>query len=170
MFGLWTERRLPGSYHFAEQVLCWRSQSRWSIVLCDFVGCFLCVKYELMQPYRKHQRKFSSKKRRRKMFALLRLSCVYFKLFTLRDDGEDRFNGICILLEWFSNDWRKTKTKAIIPTNHNRNKQHYEPITIPSNYLQLARSAGKVTRTWCDLFWFYLSLVEKLARVFLANH
>ena len=33
------------------------------------------------------------------MFAVLRLSCVYFKLFTLRDDGEDRFNEICILLE-----------------------------------------------------------------------
>ena len=23
--------------------------------------------------------------------------------------------------------------------------------------------------TWCDCFWFYFSLVEKLARVFLAN-
>ena len=38
-------------------------------------------------------------------------------------------------LERFSNDCRKTKTKAIIPTNHNRSKQHDEPITIPSNYL-----------------------------------
>ena len=36
-----------------------------------------------------------------------------------------------------------TKTKAITPTNHNRNKQHYELITIPSNYPQLAQSAGK---------------------------
>ena len=26
--------------------------------------------------------------------------------------------------ERFSNDFQKTKTKAIIPTNHNRNKQH----------------------------------------------
>ena len=46
-------------------------------------------------------------------------------------------------IERFSNDCRKTKTKAIIPTNHNRNKQHDEPITIPSNYLRLAQSAEK---------------------------
>ena len=55
-----------------------------------------------------------------------------------------------------------------IPTNHNRSKQHYEPITIHSNYLQLAQTAVKITRTWCD--WFGFSLVEKLARVFLADH
>ena len=41
----------------------------------------------------------------------------------------------------------KPKTKAFIPTNHNRNKQHYEPITTPSNYLPLAQRAGKITRT-----------------------
>ena len=73
-------------------------------------------------------------------------------------------------LERFSNDCRKPKTKAITPTNHNRNEQHYEPITVPSNYPQLAQSAGKITRTWCDWFWLYFSLVEKLARVYLANH
>ena len=33
------------------------------------------------------------------------------------------------------NDYLKTKTKAITPTNHNRNKQLHEPITIPNNYL-----------------------------------
>ena len=38
-------------------------------------------------------------------------------------------------LERFSNDCRKTKTKAITPTNHNRGKQRDEPITIPRNYL-----------------------------------
>ena len=38
-------------------------------------------------------------------------------------------------IERFSNDFRKTKTKAITPTNHNRNKQRHEPITITSNYL-----------------------------------
>ena len=37
----------------------------------------------------------------------------------------------------------KTKTKAITPTNHDRGKQRDEPITIPSNYLKLAQSAGK---------------------------
>ena len=35
----------------------------------------------------------------------------------------------------FSNDFRKTKAKAITPTNHNRNKQRHESITITSNYL-----------------------------------
>ena len=55
-------------------------------------------------------------------------------------------------------------------TNHNRSKQHNEPITIPSNYLYLAQSAGKIMHTWCDWFWFCLSLVEKLALVFWANH
>ena len=37
------------------------------------------------------------------------------------------------LLERFSNDCRKTKTKAITPTNHDRVKQRDEPITIPIN-------------------------------------
>ena len=37
--------------------------------------------------------------------------------------------------ERFSNDCRKTKTKAITPTNHNRSRQRDEPITIPSNHL-----------------------------------
>ena len=36
-------------------------------------------------------------------------------------------------IERFSNDCRKTKTKAITPTNHNRSKQRDEPITIRSN-------------------------------------
>ena len=39
------------------------------------------------------------------------------------------------VLERFSNDCRKTQTKAITPTNHNRSRQRDEPITIPSNYL-----------------------------------
>ena len=38
-------------------------------------------------------------------------------------------------IERFSIDCRKTKTKAITPTNHNWSKQRDEPITIPSNYL-----------------------------------
>ena len=69
-------------------------------------------------------------------------------------------------LERFSNDCRKTKTKAITPTNYDRNRQRDEPITIPSNYLKLAQSEGKITRTWRGWFWFWFSLVEKLARVF----
>ena len=39
------------------------------------------------------------------------------------------------LIERFSNDCRKTKTKAITPTNHTRSRQRDEPITIPNNYL-----------------------------------
>ena len=35
-----------------------------------------------------------------------------------------------LILERFSNDCRKTKTKVITLTNHNRNKQLHEPITI----------------------------------------
>ena len=57
-----------------------------------------------------------------------------------------------ISLERFSNDCRKTKIKAITPTNHDRGKQRDEPITVPSNYLKLAQSAGKITPTWRD--WF----------------
>ena len=40
-----------------------------------------------------------------------------------------------IFIEQFSNDCRKTKTKAITPTNHNRSRRRDEPITILSNYL-----------------------------------
>jgi len=38
------------------------------------------------------------------------------------------------LLERFSNDCRKTKTKAITPTNHNRSSRRDEQIKVPSNY------------------------------------
>ena len=85
---------------------------------------------------------------------------------TLKAYKNDKNVGCVRFIERFSNDCRKTKTKAITPANHNRSKQRDEPITFPSNHLQLARSAGKITRTWCDWFWFCLSLVEKLARVF----
>ena len=66
-------------------------------------------------------------------------------------------------------DCWKTKTKVIIPTNQNRNKKHYEPITNPSNYLPLVQSAGKITRTSCDWFWFCFSLVEKLVATLLSQ-
>ena len=85
-----------------------------------------------------------------------------FALLNLRD-SITRPNHV---IELFSNDCRKTKTKAITLTNHDRGKQRDEPITIPSNYLKLAQSAGKTTRTWRDWFWFCFSLAEKLARVF----
>ena len=57
-------------------------------------------------------------------------------------------------LERFSNDCRKTNTKAIISTNHNTSKQLDKPIKPFSNPLQLAQIARKVTRTMCSWFWF----------------
>jgi len=69
-------------------------------------------------------------------------------------------------VERFSNDCRTTKTKAITSNNHDSGKQRDEPVTIPSIYLKLAQSAGKVTRTWRDWLWFCFSLAEKLAQVF----
>ena len=61
---------------------------------------------------------------------------------------------------------KPNQTKAVIPTNHIKNKQHYEPITISSNYLPLAQSAGKITRTWCDGFWFTSHWLKTGASVF----
>ena len=46
------------------------------------------------------------------------------------DDG--KYQDVCYR---FSNDCRKTKTKAITPANHSRSKQRDEPITTPTNYL-----------------------------------
>lgn len=63
-------------------------------------------------------------------------------------------------IERFSNNCRKTNARVIIPTNHNRIKQHGERIRIPSNYLLLARNTRKIARA---RFSFCLSLVEKLA-------
>ena len=68
---------------------------------------------------------------------------------------------IMMRMERFSNE---TKTKAITPTNHDRGEQCDEPITIiPSYYLKLAQSVGKIMHTWRDWFWFCFSLAEKLA-------
>ena len=61
---------------------------------------------------------------------------------------------------------KKPKPKQLLRPITTGNKQLDEPITIPSNYLSLARNAGKITRTWCDWFWFCVSLVDKLGRVF----
>ena len=49
------------------------------------------------------------------------------------EDYKGPFSFVGWLLERFSNDCRKTKTKAITPSNHNRSRQRDEPITIPSN-------------------------------------
>ena len=40
-----------------------------------------------------------------------------------------------VCLEQFANDCRKTNSKVITPTNHNRSKQSVETIRIASNYM-----------------------------------
>ena len=64
-------------------------------------------------------------------------------------------------LERFSNDCRKTNTKGITSSNHNRSKQLDEPIRTSSNHLQLAQIARKVTRTMCGWFWFWFCFLDE---------
>ena len=65
-------------------------------------------------------------------------------------------------IERFSNDCRKTKTKAITATNHNRNKQRDEPITIPSK--KPSASFGPITKrsNRCRVITFYSHLKTAL--------
>ena len=58
-------------------------------------------------------------------------------------------------IERFSNECRKTKTKAITLTNHNRNKTQNEPIRNQIKYKQLVLSAGTRVQASHDWFWFY---------------
>ena len=51
-----------------------------------------------------------------------------------------------VSLERFSNECRKTKTKVIIPANHNKHKLSNEPIRTRSKYMLLASGAGKNVR------------------------
>ena len=74
------------------------------------------------------------------------------------------------ILERFHLSVVKTKTKVITLANHNRCKQHNEPMRIRSKYMKLAPSAGKHMRPKHDWFWFGFPLVEKVARVLLTNH
>ena len=48
-----------------------------------------------------------------------------------------------LLIERFSIECRKTKTKEITLANHKGHKHYSEPIKTPSNYMQLMQSAGK---------------------------
>ena len=47
------------------------------------------------------------------------------------------------LVEWFSFECRKTKTKVITLANHIGHRQYIEPIKTRSNYMWLTQSAGK---------------------------
>ena len=71
-------------------------------------------------------------------------------------------------IERFSIERRKTKTIIITPTNHKKRKQNKGPIRTLSKCMQPAPSAGKRVRARHD--WFCFSLVEKVARIMLANH
>jgi len=55
-------------------------------------------------------------------------------------------------------------TKVITLTNQNGSKQRDQPIRIPSNYLKLSQSAGKIMLSRSDWLWFCFSFVKKLAR------
>ena len=59
---------------------------------------------------------------------------------------------VVMMLESFSNECRKSKTKVIILANH---KGHGEPIKARSTYIQPAESAGKRIRARRD--WFCLT-------------
>ena len=48
-----------------------------------------------------------------------------------------------LLIERFSIECRKTKTKAITLANHKGHKHYSEPIKTRSHYMQLTQSAGK---------------------------
>ena len=58
-------------------------------------------------------------------------------------------------IERFSSECRKTKTKVIIPANHNKHKLSNEPIRTRSKYMSLAPSAGKRVRASRNWFEFY---------------
>jgi len=58
-------------------------------------------------------------------------------------------------LERFSNECRKTKTKVIIPANHNKHKLSNEPIRTGSKYMSLALSGGKRVQASRNWFEFY---------------
>ena len=60
-----------------------------------------------------------------------------------------------IIIERFSNECRKTKTKVITPANHNKHKLPNEPIRTRSKYMSPASSAGKRVRASRDWFEFY---------------
>ena len=59
------------------------------------------------------------------------------------------------VIERFSFECRKTKTKLITLTNHNSRKQSNEPIRAQSKYMSPAPSAGKRVQVNHDWFWFY---------------
>ena len=67
---------------------------------------------------------------------------------------------LCIIspltvIEWFSFECRKTKTKVITLANQIGHRQYIEPIKTRSNYMWLTQSAGKCMRARHNWLWFY---------------
>ena len=60
-----------------------------------------------------------------------------------------------LILERFSFECRKTKTKVITLANHIGHRQYIEPIKTRSNYMWLTQSAGKCMRARHNWLWFY---------------
>ena len=59
------------------------------------------------------------------------------------------------IIERFSFECRKTKTKVITLANHIGHRQYIEPIKTRSNYMWLTQSAGKCMRARHNWLWFY---------------
>ena len=89
---------------------------------------------------------------------LLFINKVYTKFIALIKNGSteitqttQKLTKTPSYLDQLSIKCRKTKTKVITRTNHNRSKKHNGPITIRRKYLSPAPSAGKRMRVRHDI-------------------
>lgn len=77
---------------------------------------------------------------------------------------------ISTILERFSIEFRKTKTKVFTQSNYRGCKQCGEPIKTKSKReWQTQRAGNMCERTRDDWCWFYFRLDDKVARVFLSQ-
>ena len=73
----------------------------------------------------------------------------------MRDMKLESCQLLQLILEWFSFECRKTKTKVITLANHIGHRQYIEPMKTRSNYMWLTQSAGKCMRARHNWLWFY---------------
>ena len=73
----------------------------------------------------------------------------------MRDMKSESCQLLQLILEWFSFECRKTKTKVITLANHIGHRQYIEPMKTRSNYMWLTQSAGKCMRARHNWLWFY---------------
>ncbi len=71
-----------------------------------------------------------------------------------------------LVLEQFTIECRKTKTKVITAANHKGLSQSSEPIKTRSKYMQLAGSAGKRAQASHDWFGFSSDWLRKWREIF----